>query len=312
MHDAPPVTTTPDDDAPAAPPLTPRRPTPRTHHGDVVIDDYEWLRDADDPAVVAHLQEQDAWTRARLAHLEPLHERLFAEIKDRTLETDLSVPVRLGGHWYYARTVEGQQYAIHARVPAAADGWEPPALSPGVEPAGERVLLDENALAEGHEFFALGGTEVSGDGRLLAYQVDTQGDERYVLRFRDLATGSDLPDVVEETSPGVALTPGYVFYTTVDDAWRPHRVWRHRLGSPSADDVLVLEEPDERFWVGVGLTRSQRFAQVELASKVTTEVRLIAAEAPTAEPVVVWPRREGVEYTVEDAGAELLVGTERV
>ncbi|QAY71753.1 S9 family peptidase [Xylanimonas protaetiae] len=306
--------------------VTPRRPVERTHHGDVVVDDYEWLRDADDPAVVAHLEAQDAWTRARLAHLEPLRERLFTEIKDRTLETDLSVPVRLGDHWYYARTVEGSQYAIHARVPAAPDAWTPPTLEPGVTPdpgsrgpggGDEQVLLDENALAEGHEFFALGGTEVSADGRLLAYQVDVQGDERYVLRFRDLATGEDLPDVVEETSPGVALTPGpgspgsaaggYVFYTTVDDAWRPHRVWRHQLGTPAADDVLLLEEPDERFWVGVGLTRSRRFVQVELASKLTTEVWLVPADAPTSEPVVVWPRREGVEYSVEDAGDQLLV-----
>ncbi len=309
MSDASTATVTTDDDAvPATAPMTPRRPVERTHHGDVVVDDYEWLRDADDPAVLAHLQAQDRWTRAQLAHLDPLRDRLFEEIKNRTLETDLSVPVRLGGHWYYARTLEGSQYAIHARVPAG-EGWTPPDLEPGVTPEGEQVLLDENALAAGHEFFALGGTEVSADGRLLAYQVDTQGDERYVLRFRDLTTGKDLPDVVEETSPGVALTPdgGHVFYTTVDEAWRPHRVWRHALGTPAAGDVLVLEEPDERFWVGVGLTRSRRFVQVELASKLTTEVLLVPAHEPTARPVAVWPRREGVEYTVEDAGDRLLV-----
>ncbi|WP_425955438.1 S9 family peptidase [Xylanimonas sp. McL0601] len=296
--------------APAEAPAAARRPVVRIHHDDVVIDDYEWLRDKDDPAVVAHLEAEDAWTRAQLAHLQPLRDQLFAEIKERTLETDLSVPVRQGGYWYYSRTVEGQQYAVHARVPAAdADDWTPPALEPGVVPDGEQVVLDENALSEGFDFFSLGGTDVTPDGRLLAYQVDTQGDERFTLRVRDLTTGEDLPDVIEETSPGAVFTPDgvHVFYTTVDDAWRPYRVWRHALGTAAADDVLVLEEPDERFWVGVGLARSQRFVQVELASKLTTEVLLIPVEEPTTRPVVVWPRREGVEYSVEDAGSRLLV-----
>ncbi len=299
---------------PTEAPVTERRPLTREHHGDVVVDDYEWLRDDEDPEVLAHLEAQDAWTRAQLAHLALLRERLFTEIKDRTLETDLSVPVRFGGHWYWSRTREGQQYAIHARMPVSDDGgpgrWTPPEIAADGEPLpGEQVLLDENALAEGHEFFALGGTEVSADGRLLAYQVDTQGDERYVLRFRDLLTGEDLADVVEGTSPGVALAPDgeHVFYTTVDEAWRPYRVWRHRLGTPATSDVLVLEEPDERYWVGVGTTRSERFVQVELASKLTSEVRLLPAEDPTGEPVVVWPRREGVEYTVEDTPGHLLV-----
>ncbi|QAY64907.1 S9 family peptidase [Xylanimonas allomyrinae] len=296
---------------PTVAPRAPRRPTTRTHHGDAVTDDYEWLRDADDPAVVAHLEAEDAWTRARLAHLAPLRDRLFTEIKERTLETDLSVPVRLGGHWYYSRTLEGRQYAVHARVPAAPGpaAWDPPVLEPGTEPPGEQVLLDENALAADHEFFALGGTEISADERLLAYQTDTQGDERYLLRFRDLTTGADLPDEIPGTSPGVALAADgeHVFYTTVDDAWRPHRAWRHRLGTPVADDVLVLEEPDERFWMGVGLTRSRRFVQVEVASKLTSEVRLIPADEPTATPATVWPRREGVEYSVEDSRDHLLI-----
>ncbi|GAB2468549.1 S9 family peptidase [Xylanimonas ulmi] len=304
----------PEPAADAVAPVAARRPITRTHHGDVVTDDYEWLRDADDPAVVAHLEAEDAWTRARTAHLRPLRERLFAEIKGRTLETDLSAPVRLGASWYYTRTVEGQAYAVHARVPVSgtaggAAGWEPPTLEPGVAPEGEQVLLDENALAQGHDFFALGGAEVSADERLLAYQVDTQGDERYTLRLRDLATGVDLPDEIEQTSPGVALTPdgAHVFYTTVDDAWRPSRVWRHRIGGPVADDVLVADEPDERFWVGVGLSRSRRFVQIELASKLTSEVRLTPADEATTPPFVVWPRREGVEYTVEDAAGHLLV-----
>ena len=289
--------------------MTERRPARREHHGNVVVDEYEWLRDDEDPEVLAHLEAQDAWTRTQLAHLVPLREKLFAEVKDRTLETDVSVPVRFGAFWYYSRTREGQQYAIHARVPVVGDGWTPPDLAADGAPAGEEVLVDENVLAEGHDFFALGGTEVTADGRVLAYQVDVQGDERFALRFRNLAAGADLADVVEGTAPGVALTPDgeHVFYTTVDEAWRPHRVWRHRLGTPTSEDVLVLEEPDERYWVGVGLTRSQRFLQIELASKLTSEVHLLRADEPAGRPVVVWPRREGVEYTVDDAGEHLLV-----
>ena len=294
----------PEPAAPAAAPVAERRPTTRTHHGDTFTDDYEWLRDGEDPAVIAHLEAETAWAEAQTAHLAPLRERLFAEIKERTLETDLSVPVRQGGYWYYSRTVEGQQYPIHARVPVAQAGDRtPPRVEPGEVPAGEQVLLDENVEARGHDFFSLGGSDVSADGSRLLYQVDTQGDERYTLRLRDLTTGQELPDVVEDTAPGATFTPdgAYVFYLTVDEAWRPDKVWRHRVGTPVSEDVVVFHEPDERFWVGVGVTRSERFVVIEAAAKLTSEVRLIDVAEPEAEPRVVWARREGVEYTVEHA-----------
>ncbi|WP_454042536.1 S9 family peptidase [Cellulosimicrobium sp. Marseille-Q8652] len=298
---------------PVAAPVAPRRPTTRTHHGETTTDDYEWLRDKESPEVVAHLEAENAWTESRLAHLAPLRERIFEEIKGRTLETDLSVPVRQGDHWYYARTVEGRQYPLHARAPidagatddldAVAGAWVPPVLEPGAPVPGEQVLLDDNVEAEGHDFFSLGSFDVSVDGRLLAYAVDVVGDERYTLRVRDLTTGEDLPDVVPGTFPGAVFSPDgrYVFYPTVDDAWRPWRVWRHEVGTPATDDVVVLEEPDERYWVGVGVSRSQRFVQIELGSKITSETWLIDAADPAGEPRVVWPRREGVEYTVEHA-----------
>ncbi|MFB8229834.1 S9 family peptidase [Cellulosimicrobium sp. NPDC055967] len=294
---------------PAAP-VAPRRPAPRTHHGETVEDDYEWLRDKESPEVVAHLEAENAYTEARLAHLEPLRERIFEEIKARTLETDLSVPVRQGAHWYYARTVEGSQYPIRARAPIdaslgsdAPSSWVPPVLEPGVPVPGEQVLLDDNVEAEGHDFFSLGSFDVSVDGARLAYAVDVVGDERYTLRIRDLGTGTDLVDEVPGTFPGAVFSPDgrYVFYPTVDDAWRPWRVWRHEVGTPATQDVVVFEEPDERYWVGVGVSRSQRFVQIDVGSKITSETWLIDAADPTAEPQVVWPRREGVEYTVEHA-----------
>ncbi|WP_098465463.1 S9 family peptidase [Isoptericola jiangsuensis] len=293
-----------DEPTPVEPPSADRRPHERTHHGHTFVDHYEWLRAKDDPEVVAHLEAENAWTRAQVAHLAPLRRAVFTEIKDRTLETDLSVPTRQGGYWYYSRTLEGSQYPLHARVPVTdpAD-WTPPALEPGEPPAGEQVVLDENAEAAGHEFFSLGSFSVSGDGRLLVHAVDTTGDERYTLRVRDLEAGTNLPDEVPGTFPGAVVTPDgrYVFYPTVDDAWRPYRIWRHEIGTPTTDDVVVLEEPDERFWVGVGLSRSQRFLQIELGSKNTSESWLLEADDPTGDFRPVWTRREGVEYTVEHA-----------
>ncbi|MCB7136004.1 S9 family peptidase [Cellulosimicrobium marinum] len=297
------------DRTPSAP-RADRRPTSRTHHGETVTDDYEWLREKESPEVVAHLEAENAYTEGELAHLAGLRDRIFTEIKDRTLETDLSVPVRQGAFWYYSRTVEGSQYPIRARAPIdassgsdAPSAWVPPVLEPGVPVPGEQVLLDDNVEAEGHDFFSLGSFDVSTDGRYLAYATDVVGDERYTLRVRDLTSGEDLADVVPGTFPGAVFSPDgrYLFYPTVDDAWRPWRVWRHEVGTPATQDVVVLEEPDERYWVGVGVSRSQRFVQIELGSKITSETWLVDADDPTGAPRVVWPRREGVEYTVEHA-----------
>ncbi|KRC63516.1 protease 2 [Aeromicrobium sp. Root236] len=285
------------------PPVAERRPITRSHHGDDFVDDYEWMRDKEDPATLAYLEAENAHTDAATAHLEPLRQQIFDEIKARTLETDLSVPVRRGKWWYYARTVEGQQYAIRCRCPIDdADDWNPPVLEAGAEVPGEEILLDSNVEAEGHEFFSLGAFSVSDDESLLAWSVDTQGDERYTIRVKDLRTGEVLPDEIAATSGGATWSAGgtHLFYTTVDEAWRPHRVWRHELGS-TGDDVLVLEEPDERYFIGVGRTQSERFLVIGLSSKVTSEVRVLEADNPEGEFRVVLPRRDGVEYSLEHA-----------
>lgn len=285
------------------PPTAERRPIVRSHHGDDFVDDYEWMRDKEDPATLAYLEAENAHTDAATAHLEPLRQQIFDEIKARTLETDLSVPVRRGKWWYYARTVEGQQYAIRCRCPIDdADDWNPPVLEADAEIAGEEILLDSNVEAEGHEFFSLGAFSVSDDESLLAWSVDTQGDERYTIRVKDLRTGEVLPDEITATSGGATWSAGgtHLFYTTVDEAWRPHRVWRHKLGSTD-EDVLVLEEPDERYFIGVGRTQSERFLVIGLSSKVTSEVRVLEADDPEGEFRVVLPRRDGVEYSLEHA-----------
>ncbi|MFV2022652.1 S9 family peptidase [Micromonospora sp. LOL_023] len=291
------------------PPAAKRVPTERTHHGDTVVDEYAWLAVKDDPDTIAYLQAENAYTEGATAHLAALRETLFDETKRRTQETDLSVPTRKGGYWYYTRTVEGRQYGIQCRRQVRPDETDPPATTDGTPPDGEEILLDGNALAEGHDFFALGTFDVSADGRWLAYSTDFSGDERFTLRIKDLATGEVLPDEVPSTFYGTAWSAdgSALFYLTVDDAWRPYRVWRHQVGTAAADDVVVYQEDDERFWVGVELTRSERFILIDAHSKTTSEVRALPAADPTAEPLVIAPRRQGVDYSVEHHGHRFLI-----
>ncbi len=291
-----------------APPRATRLDVLRSHHGEDVVDPYEWLRDKTDPDVIAHLEAENAYTEARTAHLGELQQSIFEEIKGRVQQTDLSVPVRHRDWWYYTRTIEGEQYAVHGRV-AVGESPERPELDPGAAPEGEEVLLDGNAEAQGEEFFSLGAFDVTPAGDRLAYAVDTTGDERFDLKVKDLASGEIVDDAVRGIGYGTAWSAdgGHLFYVRVDDAWRPHQVWRHRVGAPAEEDVLVHQEDDERFWMGVGTSRDDRHVIVWLGSKNTSEVRLVDAEEPTGELRVVAPREEGVEYDVEPAGERLWI-----
>jgi oligopeptidase B len=284
----------------ATPPAAPRRPTVLRAHGDERVDDWYWLRDRDDPAVREYLEAENAYTREVMAGTEALQQQLFEEIKSRVQETDTSAPVRKGPYEYFSRTIEGLQYGIQCRRPAGTPGLPDPFAAPG-SPAGEEVLLDQNVLAEGHDYFALGGFAVSPDHTRLAYSVDVSGGERYELRFRDLTTGDDLPDVVPDVYYGLAWANDdrTCFYVRPDVAMRPWQVWRHRLGTPPDDDELVRQEDDERFYTSVGRTRTGRYILVSLASKITSEAWFVDADAPDSAPRVMTPRREGVEYDVE-------------
>ncbi|WP_309129647.1 S9 family peptidase [Microbacterium sp.] len=284
------------------PPVAARRPILRTHHGDSFQDPYEWLRKKDDTEVIAHLEAENAYTDARTAHLEPLREQLFQEVKARVLETDLSVPTRRGDWWYYGRTEEGAQYGIQCRTAADPGDWTPPQLEPGAPVPGEQVLLDGNAEAEGHEFFSLGAFDISDDGSRLLWSVDVDGSELYTVHVRDLVSGERLDDVIENTGQAFFTPDGQsVIYTTRDEAWRPDTLWLHRLGTPANADVKLFHEPDERFWLGAGITRSKRFLVIGLGSKVTSEELLLDLSDLTASPRVIWPRRDGVEYSVDHA-----------
>ena len=296
-------------EAPLTPPLAKQVPSERTHHGDTVTDEYAWIADRADPDTIAYLEAENAFTEAATAALAPLREQIFDEIKARTQESDLSVPVRKGGWWHYARTVEGQQYTVHCRRAVRPGEVIPPIAQDGRPLDGEEVLLDGNEVAAGRDFFSLGALRSSPDQRWLAYSTDFSGNERFTIRVKDLATGQLLPDEIPNTYAGCAwsLDGSTLFYTTVDDAWRPYRVWRHRIGTPAEQDTIVFEEPDERFHVYVHLSHSERYLIIKTASVLTTEVWMLDAATPDGEFAVVVPRRQGLDYDVEDAGDRLLI-----
>jgi oligopeptidase B len=279
-------------------------PVERTHHGDTVVDEYAWLASKDDPDTVAYLTAENEYTKAHTADQESLRQTIFEEIRGRVQETEVELPQRKGGYWYYSRTEQGKQYAIHCRRAIDPAQTVPPTSPDGTPLPGEEIMLDGNVEAGDSEHFSLGTLDVSPDGRRLAYSVDRSGNERFTLKVRDLATGVDLPDEVPDVHYGSAWSAdgGTLFYLRVDDAWRAHQVWRHAVGTASdgaAGDVLVYEEPDERFSVGIGLTRSEQFLVLEVNSMVTSECYVIPAQTPQAAPRLVAPRRQDVEYHLE-------------
>jgi oligopeptidase B len=289
-----------------APPAAERRPHTLSAHGDERVDDWYWLHDREDDAVITYLEAENAHTEAVLARTAGLQGRLFKEIKARVVETDASAPIPHGGWWYWTRTEEGRQYRSYCRLADPdrtrdAAGLAAAAAAGPVE--GEQVVLDENDLAEGSDYFSLGVWDITPDHRLMAYATDTDGSERYQLRFRDLQTGEALADEVADVTYGSAWAAdgSTFFYVRPDAAMRPYQVWRHTLGTPVADDVLVHEEPDEHFFVSVALTRSEDWVVIMAESKVTSEHRAVPAGDPTAEPAVILPRRQGTEYDVEHA-----------
>lgn len=293
----------------AQPPVPPRRPQPRTHHGHTFLDPYAWMRDKTAPEFLDLLNAENAYADALTADQGGLRAEIFADISVRTRQTDLSVPefVRhpgLGDYWYYARTTEGHDYPSYHRCPASSRDELPDPDS--AAPLREELLLDAQQLAAGTDFFALGTFTVPLSGRRLAYSIDTAGDERYQLHFLDLATGKHLPDQIDGISAGGVWVGEERFcYLTVDDAWRPDRLWLHTLGNP--DDQLLLTESDERFWLGVDESRDSRWVVVTASSKNTSQTWLAEVDGDPVGLRSVAERREGVEYDVEVAGDRLFI-----
>ncbi|MCC3272562.1 S9 family peptidase [Arthrobacter zhangbolii] len=288
------------------PPVAKKVPTERTHHGDTFVDNYEWLREKESPEVVAHLTAENEYTAAVTADQEELRNRIFEEIRNRTEETDLSVPARKKGWWYYTRTEEGKQYAIHCRTAARDTGdlaadWTPPSVLPGVPVEGEQILIDGNAEAEGKPFFSLGGLAVTEDGHLLAYSEDNAGDERFTLRIKDLRTGDLLPDSIPNVFYSLAFSPdgNRVFYTVVDDSWRPYQVKAHTLGTPVEDDVVIYQEDDIAMWTGFDLSADRRQLLIGISSSEYSEYRVLDFDDPADTVRVLIPRSERILYEAE-------------
>lgn len=299
-------------------PRAPHHDSRRSFHNDTFIDHYEWLRDNHSQETQDFISDENAYTKRRMAPLTGLRQTLFTEFIHHVQQTDLSVPTRMDGWWYFTRTVEGQQYGIHCRIPVTdQNDWNPPIIhvsdQPGSQP-GEQVYFDTNKESEGHDFFSLGALEISKDGSLLMYSTDTHGDERYDIHLRVIgannhyqcAPGTDLSDYIPQVASGGCLTPDaqWIFYTKVDQAWRPWSVWRHRIGTPVDDDVEVWSDPDERFFVGVGMSFDEKSIIITSASKTTTEVLWLAASDPTGTFQPVIPRQDGIDYDVSLAHLE--------
>ena len=279
------------------PPVAKKIPTVRELHGEKFVDDYFWMREKSNPDVVAYLEAENAYAAAVMKPLEGLQEALYKEMLARIKETDLSVPVRDGGYFYYSRTEQGKQYPIYCRRKGSLE-------------APEEVMLDLNELAAGEKFMAIGTMSVSDDGNLLAYSTDNTGFREYRLAVKDLRTGKVIESPVEKVvSIEWAGDNRTLFYTVPDSAKRSYRLYRHVVGEK--DDQLIYEEKDERFSVYVSRSRSDAYLFMEIGSLTTSEVRYLKADQPTAEWRVVAPRVDNEEYDVDHRGDRFYIRTNR-
>jgi len=265
-----------------------------TVHGDTRVDNYFWLRDRKNPDTIAYLEAENRYTKEKLQHTEALQAALYAEMLGRIQQTDLSVPVKRDEYFYYTRTEEGKQYAIHCR-------------KKGTEP--EEILLDCNQLADGHKYFRLGAFIASPNHRLLAYSVDFEGDEKYTVRVKNLHTGDLLADEIPNTSYTLewAADNATFFYTILDDALRPYKVFRHSLGVKK--DPLIYHEPDERFTIDLSSTRSRAYIFININSSLTSEVRYLRKDQPTGDFRVLLPRVYETEYDATHRGDSFFIRT---
>jgi len=255
-------------------------------HGDSRIDHYYWLRDKESPKVIDYLKAENAYTEVMTAHTQALREKLYNEILGRIKQTDLSVPYKEENYIYYSRTEAGKDYPIYCRKKESIE-------------AAEEIILNVNSLAEGHEYFSVGGLQVSLDQQLLGYGVDTTGARVYNLRFKDLATGETLPDEIPNTA-GFAWANDNktIFYTVIDAAQRPYQIWRHQLGSDIQNDVLVFHETDTTFRTYVYKTKSKKYLIIGSSSTLSSEMRFLEASTPAGEFQVINPREPDHEYFV--------------
>lgn len=278
------------------PPVAIIKPRIDTLHSDIVTDNYFWLREKTNPGVISYLNAENAYTTARMKHTEPLQQKLYDEMLGRIKETDLSVPYRDNGYWYYNRTEKGKSYPIRLRKKGSLD-------------APEEIVIDQNALAAGKKFSQLGDWAVSPGTSKLAYLHDTTALRVYTLYVKDLNTGKLLADSISAVVPAVAWANDTIlFYQTADSARRSNAVWRHVLGTPPSRDVKVFQEDGVLMEPGISRSRSGRYIFINDFGYTSTEWRAIPTDNPTAAPQVLAARRPNVEYQIADIdGAFLMV-----
>ncbi|GAB5351718.1 S9 family peptidase [Qipengyuania sp. 483] len=293
--------------APTSPPTAEKRDYSYSHHGITISDPYHWLKDdsyptVDDEDVLTHLKAENAWFEARMAPQQKLVDELYEEMKARVKEDESSVPQKDGDWLYWSEFEQGKEYRKYYRKPVA--GGDP------------QLILDENVLAEGHEYFRLGAFSVSKNGRYLAYSADTNGSERFTARIKDLETGDLLPDEIPGTLTGLAwvMNDRAIVYGLANDQWRVHDTTMHVLGTPLSDDVeLYRETENDGFRVGAGLSAQEDWLVISTGDNETSEVRLVRADDPTGEQILVAPRQTGREYDVDvrtvDGQATLYIHT---
>lgn len=284
------------------PPRAPQKPRQNERHGYRWTDDYAWLKDesypkVDDPEVIEYLEAENAYFESAMKPYRSLTDDLFDELKGRIKEDDSSVPVKDGEWLYHWRFERGAQYRRWYRQPVSGGELE--------------LLLDEAQRAEGHEFYRLGAFSVSPDGTKLAWGEDTEGGERFTMRFKDLTTGEVLSDAIENTIGGAQWSADSttVVYLRVSNEWRPYQARAHKLGTPASDDVVLFEEKDTSFFVGVDTTQSREYFVISTGDHVTSESHLLATDDPTGRPRLISARKENHRYEVDHAGEKLFIRT---
>ena len=287
---------------PTAPPVAEKRDYSYSHHGITISDPYHWLRDAsyptiDDEDILDHVKAENAWFEAQMKPHQKLVDTLFEEMKARIKEDDSTVPQKDGDWLYWSEFEEGAEYRKYYRKPVAGGDTQ--------------LILDENALADGVEYFNLGSFSVSKNGRYLAYSTDTDGSERFTARIKDLETGELLPDEIPGTLSGLTWVMGDrgLVYGLATKEWRVDNARLHVIGQPVESDVEIYHEKDEGFRVGTGLTAQEDWLVIATGDNETSEVRLVSAADPTGEQILVKPRKKGVEYDVDVRGETVWVHT---
>src|SRR5688572_10298053 len=285
-------------------PIAPKRPLTITQHGETRVDDYFWLRNREDPEVMKYLTAQMDYLQEVMGRVKPLQESLFSEMKARIQETDSTVPEQRGGYWYYIRTETGKQYPIFCRRKVTMDHPE-------------EILLDQNVLAEGKIFCSVSGFAVSPDGNKLAYSVDNDGAEVYTAYIKDLVTGLLHPESIPNTYGSVYAYTGLdwandsqtIFYVTLDDAKRPYQLFRHKVGTNIAQDILIFHETDNHFYLYFHKSRDDKYIFTDHHSTLTTEMRFLSADQPNGELKPVTPRIQGVEYFAAHHEGDFFIAT---